>query len=496
MAIQIQFRHDTAANWTAANPVLAGGEPGYETDTGKFKVGNGAAAWTALAYSSGVMGPTGATGATGTTGATGATGYSPAWIVAAGAPGPGSGNSGDMYINAATSDVYGPKSGGAWGAIVANIKGATGATGAMGATGGTGATGATGAPGYSPEWIVAAGAPGSGAGNNGDMYLNSATQDVYGPKSGGAWGAVATNIKGSSAGLPSGGTANQALVKIDGTNGNVEWATINAAFAGLGNVANAAQVTTAQMGAAGGVATLNSSSLVVQNPASAGQASGLATLNSASQVVQSPAGAGQPSGVATLNASSLVVQNPASAGQNNGVATLNASGQVVQPNAYAGVASGLATLNSSSQVVQNPANLSTDGTMAANSNTLLPSQAAVKTYVAAQFAGIPQYSELVNALGNVTGATTINLQSGGVVTATATGASTWTITNPGASGKASTFVLILANGGAFTQTWPSGTKWPGGAAPTLSSSGTDILTFLTVNGGANWYATLAQKGCA
>ena len=56
MAIQIQFRNDTAANWTAANPVLAQGELGLETNTRLYKIGNGATAWNALAYGS-VVGP-------------------------------------------------------------------------------------------------------------------------------------------------------------------------------------------------------------------------------------------------------------------------------------------------------------------------------------------------------------------------------------------------------------------------------------------------------
>lgn len=49
----IQIRRDTAANWTSANPVLADGQPGWEKGTGKLKVGDGATAWTALAYFSG-----------------------------------------------------------------------------------------------------------------------------------------------------------------------------------------------------------------------------------------------------------------------------------------------------------------------------------------------------------------------------------------------------------------------------------------------------------
>jgi hypothetical protein len=49
----ILFRRDTAANWVAENPVLLDGEPGYETDTRKLKIGNGVAAWNALPYSAG-----------------------------------------------------------------------------------------------------------------------------------------------------------------------------------------------------------------------------------------------------------------------------------------------------------------------------------------------------------------------------------------------------------------------------------------------------------
>jgi Major tropism determinant N-terminal domain len=46
----IKLRQGTAAAWTSANPTLLAGEPGYETDTGKLKIGNGTSTWTALAY--------------------------------------------------------------------------------------------------------------------------------------------------------------------------------------------------------------------------------------------------------------------------------------------------------------------------------------------------------------------------------------------------------------------------------------------------------------
>jgi len=50
MADIIQIRRDTAANWTSANPILAQGELGVETDTDKIKVGDGSTAWSSLGY--------------------------------------------------------------------------------------------------------------------------------------------------------------------------------------------------------------------------------------------------------------------------------------------------------------------------------------------------------------------------------------------------------------------------------------------------------------
>ena len=49
MANRIQIRRDTAANWTANNPVLAEGEFGFETDTNVLKIGDGTTDWAGLA---------------------------------------------------------------------------------------------------------------------------------------------------------------------------------------------------------------------------------------------------------------------------------------------------------------------------------------------------------------------------------------------------------------------------------------------------------------
>ena len=47
---RILLRNDTATAWTNANPVLMKGEIGIETDTNKFKIGDGLTAWSALSY--------------------------------------------------------------------------------------------------------------------------------------------------------------------------------------------------------------------------------------------------------------------------------------------------------------------------------------------------------------------------------------------------------------------------------------------------------------
>jgi len=84
MTSRLQNRRDIASAWTSANPTLAAGEMGLETDTSKFKMGDGVTAWNSLAYAytagapgaqgttgAGIQGSTGTQGLTGTQGAQG-----------------------------------------------------------------------------------------------------------------------------------------------------------------------------------------------------------------------------------------------------------------------------------------------------------------------------------------------------------------------------------------------------------------------------------------
>ena len=50
MVQRVQVRRGVASLWTTVNPILVDGEPGFETDTGYVKFGNGTSPWAALPY--------------------------------------------------------------------------------------------------------------------------------------------------------------------------------------------------------------------------------------------------------------------------------------------------------------------------------------------------------------------------------------------------------------------------------------------------------------
>lgn len=83
-------------------------------------------------------------------------------------------------------------------------------------------------------------------------------------------------------------------------------------------------------------------------------------------------------------------------------------------------------------------------------------------------------------------ANNIDLATGNLFTKTITGATTLTISNALATGNVNSFVLELTNGGSAVITWFSGVKWAGGTAPTLTTSGKDILGFYSHDGGTTW----------
>ena len=65
--VQFQLRRGTSSEWISADPTLAVGEMGIETDTKNFKIGDGTTAWTSLPYG-GIVGAQGYTGSIGYSG--------------------------------------------------------------------------------------------------------------------------------------------------------------------------------------------------------------------------------------------------------------------------------------------------------------------------------------------------------------------------------------------------------------------------------------------
>ncbi len=161
MITRILLRRGAAIDWSTANPLLSAGEVGIETDTGKFKFGDGSALWDALPYAVGVNNATGSN----------IKGVATAWPPAA------TPDIGDVYILGAPVPVGAPAGSQtadaviwtsvAWENIgpVAVIQGPTGLIGAMGPTGVTGPAGATGSSG--PSGPTGASGPTGPTGNLG-----------------------------------------------------------------------------------------------------------------------------------------------------------------------------------------------------------------------------------------------------------------------------------------------------------------------------------------
>jgi hypothetical protein len=104
------------------------------------------------------------------------------------------------------------------------------------------------------------------------------------------------------------------------------------------------------------------------------------------------------------------------------------------------------------------------------------------------------YGEVTNAIGGTGGGTQdIDLTLGNNVVATVdTNANTFTFSNPTASDELCGFTLFLTNGGSQTVNWPGTVDWAAATAPTLTTSGLDILVFVTTDGGTIWHGMVSS----
>lgn len=108
-----------------------------------------------------------------------------------------------------------------------------------------------------------------------------------------------------------------------------------------------------------------------------------------------------------------------------------------------------------------------------------------------------RYLKILGGAGTVVSvaASTVDLSTGTYFTKTVSGPLSWVFTNPPASG-AFGFTLQLFDGGAGEQTWPASVRWPNGSPPVLTDDGTDVLVFVTIDGGSVYRGALAMRDSA
>ena len=111
---------------------------------------------------------------------------------------------------------------------------------------------------------------------------------------------------------------------------------------------------------------------------------------------------------------------------------------------------------------------------------------------------VDSYNETYAAVTSSSNATTVNCEAGNAFSHTLTENTTFTFSNPPASGTAFSFSLELiqdASASGFTVTWPAAVDWPAATAPTLTAtaSAKDVFVFYTRDGGTTWYGFTAGQ---
>lgn len=111
------------------------------------------------------------------------------------------------------------------------------------------------------------------------------------------------------------------------------------------------------------------------------------------------------------------------------------------------------------------------------------------------------YNESYTAVTSTSNATTVNCETGNTFSHILTENTTFTFSNPPASGTAYTMTIeIIQDAGAsgYTVTWPASVDFPAATAPTLTAtaSAVDVFVFTTRDGGTTWYGFTAGLGLA
>jgi len=447
MAVQIQIRNGTAAQWTSANPTLAVGEMGAETDTGKFKIGTGSTAWNSLAYA-----------AVGTVTSV-AQSFTGGIVSVGGTPISTSGTLALTVVGTSGGIVYfsGSNTWASSAALASNALVVGGGAGSAPSTitTGTGVVTALGATTNAASGIVVK-----------DANANITTNATFN-------GFTSVAASGTPIILTAASTP---VYSITGSGGQV------------------IQLPNATTLPNGTIFSFNNN-----------QSSGAITVNNASStlVVSVPSG-GYVTVVLLSNATSAGSwdrhdQTPSNTSWSTN--TLDYPGSITSATwngvAIAANKGGTGVANNTASTITISGAFGTTFTVSGTTAVTLPTTGTLATLAGTEtFTNKtltnPTVTNYVETLysANTSTAITVALTNGTVQNLTLT--ATATITMPTAvAGKS--FIIILTQNGGFTVTW-STVVWPGGTPPTLTSTAAKRDIFSFFSDGTNWYgATIGQN---
>lgn len=205
-----------------------------------------------------------------------------------------------------------------------------------------------------------------------------------------------------------------------------------------------------------------------------------------------------PAALDTLNELSAALNNDANFSTtitnliNNGLAT---KAPLVSP-AFSGTSSftGTVTFTGSSITGLTASMVGLGNVTNESKTTMFTSPTFTGTTTTNILAAAVEYTLVRTGDTNISGVYAMNCSLFNSWSLSVTGATSLAFTNvPAAGNRFIAFVIITnGNGSGSISAFPSGTVWPSGVAPTLTttSAKTDIFSFMTVNGGSSWFGTV------
>jgi hypothetical protein len=479
---------------------------------------HGATGATGLTGATGIFGATGDAGTTGATGATGETGLQGATgIGSTGATGltgatgmgirilgsvpsfvnlPGSPSIGDIYIVTDEGGIGYSWNGFSW-SNLGFLSGPTGATGASGVSGSNGATGATGPAGATgiPGTAAAQGATGAtgvgatgatGVGATGATGPNGYTNVFYGytadttrtsgfPTTGTLYWNNATQISATQVAvshitansedidlfLALLATSNQFVIQEKSDSNSFQRWTISAAPTNIPNSYIELPVTLVSSGGNGSSNFANNSELLFILTQQGIQGSTGVTGATGVEGATGATGLTGATGSGATGATGITGDT----GATGATGTQGATG-----------ATGLTGATGATGVVPTNASFTT-----------------ITTSGEAGF-GIPVETKATPAIS--AGTLTLNLSTATFFYVTLNAITSVVFSTPPASPKVFSFTLqFVANGTAYAVTWPASVRWSGGIVPviTITNNKIDTFTFVTHDGGTNWFAFVSGQ---